>query len=334
MPLLSVIVPVYNVENYLKKCVNSILNQTFTDYEVLLIDDGSTDDSSAICDDFATSDSRIKVFHQINGGLSAARNKGIAESTGKYLSFIDSDDWIDKDMFENMLSRINADNEIDIVVCGHRVVTESGITIETVAFSENQLFDREEATTLILKDDLMPSFAWNKIYRKSLFNNIAFPIDRIYEDTATIYKIFNLSRHVYVINNVYYNYLRRSNSICLNPKLEAKRAIHNFMAFYERYQFVKNHTEYASVLDTCAIKAFNLGTGCLHYMFLHKEIQYNDINRIIYQVQTIKIQNQNILQIFKRLEYYLIRCNLRLYKFTIVSFLSIKYYFNKISHLS
>ena len=332
MPLLSVIIPVYNVENYLKKCVNSILNQTFTDYEILLVDDGSTDCSSSICDDLAASDSRIKVFHQINGGLSSARNKGIAESSGKYLSFIDSDDWIDKNMFEDMLSCIIGDNEIDIVVCGHRVMTESGITEETVVFSENEILDREKATTLILQDDIMPSFAWNKIYRKSLFNNISFPIGRIYEDTATIYKLFNISKRVYILNKVYYNYLRRSNSICLNPNIEGKRAMHNFMAFYERYLFAKNHVEYTSVLDVCAIKAFNLGTGCLHYMFLHKEIQYSDINNIIYQVQSINIQGLSSLQVSKRLEYYLIKCSLRLYKSIIMLSLSIKHYFNKISH--
>ena len=128
MKKLSVVLPVYNVESYVSKCIDSILNQTFKDFELIIIDDGSTDSSSAICEHYKNIDSRIQLIKQKNQGLSAARNHGIQLAQGEFISFIDSDDWIDSTMYADLLSLITSD--VDIVVCGHRVVTESGEILE------------------------------------------------------------------------------------------------------------------------------------------------------------------------------------------------------------
>ena len=131
MPKLSIILPVYNVEKYLPDCLTSILNQTYDDFELIIIDDGSTDQSLSICKAYELKDTRIRVYSQCNAGLSAARNKGIDCSQGTYLAFVDSDDTIDSEMYETMMSALE-ESEVDIVVCGHRVVSENGEIIEEV----------------------------------------------------------------------------------------------------------------------------------------------------------------------------------------------------------
>lgn len=318
MPQLSVIVPVYNVEDYLRKCVESILNQTFTDFELLLVDDGSTDGSGELCEEFALLDKRVKVFHKENEGQSVARNFGISHACGNYLSFIDSDDWIEKEMYDEMLSPLSKNREVDIVVCGHRVVTETGNEEETVVFSKPVLLSGAEATMLILKDDEMPSFPWNKIYRKNLFEDIRFPEKRLYEDTATIYKTFHLAREVYVVNRICYNYLRRQGSTCLEkePKKEARRAYDNFRAFYERYLFAKEHEEYSPVLEICASKAFLMGIGLIHYMIKEKALfdgfDKDFVHRSVGKMEDV-LDNKEISSA-KKAEYSLLRANTRLYR--------------------
>lgn len=265
-PKLSIVVPVYNVEQYLNKCVDSILSQTFRDYELILVDDGSTDGSSLICDDYKEKDDRICVWHKKNGGLSEARNYGIEHSNGEYIAFVDSDDWIDSSMYESMMSAI-VENDADIAVCGHRVVTVDGEVEETVVFEKPILLTGTEATIEILKDERMPSFAWNKLYKKSLFKDIRFPQGRIYEDTAVMYRYFDMAKSVYVLNNVYYNYLRRPGSLCLSQTNEkvVKRVHDNAQAFYERYVFVKNNMAYESVLPICAQKGVAQLRSLIHY---------------------------------------------------------------------
>lgn len=265
-PRLSIVVPVYNVEQYLHKCVDSILSQTFRDYELILVDDGSTDGSSRICDDYKGKDGRICVLHKENGGLSDARNYGIEHSNGEYIAFVDSDDWIDSGMYESMMSAI-VENDADIAVCGHRVVTVDGQVEETVVFENTILLTGAEATIEILKDERMPSFAWNKLYKKCLFKDIRFPQGRIYEDIAVVYRYFNIAKSVYVLNKVYYNYLRRPGSLCLSQTNEkaVKRIHDNAQAFYERYVFTKNNLMYESVLPICAQKCLIQLRSLIHY---------------------------------------------------------------------
>lgn len=319
---LSVIVPVYNVELYLEKCVNSILEQTFKDFELILVDDGSSDSSSQICEAYKR-DERVIVIHKSNGGLSDARNIGIRQSKGEYLSFIDSDDWIDKDMFLEMLQAVS-ETDSDIVVCGHRVVTVSGEVEETVVFKNDMVLSRTDATKLILKDEDIPSFAWNKIYRKNLFDTILFPKGRIYEDTATIYKCFNLANRVTIINRVFYNYLRRPGSICLDVNVEKtfKRISDNALAFYERYIFAKSRVEYNEVVPICFAKAFFHIRSALHFA-IKNEYGYKD-KKIQVLLRSLKIINDDNKKIISKLQ------NIELQlatNFSFIYYLTVKLYY-------
>lgn len=324
---LSVIVPVYNVESYLKKCIDSILGQSFKDFELILVDDGSTDASGLICESYKNEGSVI-VIHQNNGGLSDARNTGIRQAKGQYISFVDSDDWIEKDMYSAML-QVAEDTDSDIVVCGHRVVTPSGAIEETVVLGNNFVLNNIEATRLILKDDVMPSFAWNKIYRKKLFEDTLFPKGRIYEDTATIYKYFNKSNKVVVINRVFYNYLRRPGSICLDTNLNVekslKRISDNALAFYERYLFTKDREEYADILTLCKVKAFTLTRSALNYA-IRNNVSYGDkqIHDLFERLCSFdKINNLPIPHI-DRIEYLFAKINMRLCYWIIKLFYALK----------
>lgn len=327
-PILSVIVPVYNVEQYLHKCVESILNQTFKNIELILIDDGSTDISSQICDEYKEKDRRVCVYHKKNGGLSDARNYGIDHTNGEYIAFVDSDDWIDIGMYEAMMNAI-VDNDADIVVCGHRVVTLDGQIEETVVFDKPILMSGKDATKEILRDESMPSFAWNKIYRKSLFKDIKFPKGRIYEDTAVIYRCFNMAKSVYVLNKVYYNYLRRPGSICLSQKGDiekiVKRLFDNALAFFERYVFSKTNIVYESVLSVCAQKSIAHLQNIIHYCAKNGISYKSDyVQRALKMYRTVDIVNIEKRTIRISIEHSIAKINDKMYYLLVKLFYKIK----------
>ncbi len=208
--LISVIVPVYNVELYLEKCIHSIIQQTYKNIEILLIDDGSLDKSKEICDAFAKEDSRIKVFHQKNRGLSAARNKGIELATASYLMFIDSDDFIESEMIERLYNKIKND-EADICCCGKILDYE----LNHIAINNKNEFsvNNEEALLKLLINDDIDNSACDKLFKRELFECLRFPVGRYYEDIATIYQTFMASKKISHINYLGYHYCIRKNSI-------------------------------------------------------------------------------------------------------------------------
>ncbi len=208
-PVLSVIVPVYNVEEYLAECLDSIINQTYKDIEIIVVDDGSTDNSGLICNEYAAKYDKITVYHKQNGGLSSARNYGIERANGKYLSFIDSDDFIDKDMFY-ILMNLATINDADIVMCGYIKYTSKEI-------NEHQKF-LEKDTTVYKNQEVLLRFytefcAWNKVYKKKLLNNIRFPEGKLYEDARTMYKIAYQAKIAVVYPKCLYYYRQRNSSI-------------------------------------------------------------------------------------------------------------------------
>lgn len=169
-------------------------------------------------------------------------------------------------MYSNMIDAAYSNEKgYDIVICGHRVVSENGDVLESNSV-DNMEMDSTLATKLLLKDELFPSFAWNKLFKAKLFDDIQFPVGRYYEDTACIYKVFHKAESVKNISGIFYNYLRRSNSICLDRSLKKtiKRNVDNYQAFYERYCFAKRNAQYHSVLDTCAKKSILLGLNVIN----------------------------------------------------------------------
>jgi len=186
----SVIVPVFNVEEYLSKCLDSIINQSYYNLEIILIDDGSTDLSSFICDEYCSLDSRVVVVHKTNGGLSDARNTGINLATGEFFCFIDSDDYIDVNMIEELINLLSF-HDADIAVCDFLEVSPNmdiskiSLNNETIEIISNI----EELENLFSKNYLQTVVSWNKLYKKELFNNIRFPVGKLHEDEFTTYKI-------------------------------------------------------------------------------------------------------------------------------------------------
>lgn len=209
--LISIIVPVYNVEQYLEKCVKSIIGQTYENIEIILIDDGSEDESGKICDKLKLIDNRIKVIHKENGGLSDARNVGLKIAKGEYIGFVDSDDYIKEDMFETLYNLNKKYNSEISIVSYYEIYKDKLIAVRES--EEVKQFDKIEAIKELLKDRNIQSYAWNKLFKKELFNNLEFPTNKNFEDIATTLLLFEKSKKVVLLEQPKYYYVRRDNSI-------------------------------------------------------------------------------------------------------------------------
>ena len=215
--LISIIVPIYKVENYLKRCIDSILNQTYTNLEIILVDDGSPDNCGIICDEYAKQDCRVKVIHKKNGGLSDARNCGIKVSTGEYLIFVDSDDYILKNMCETLLKNA-LENNADIVSCNFKEVYLNGQE-KINKQSQNQqisiVSNAEAIYRYFVKNDLDMNVVWNKIYKKSLLENIKYPSGNfVGEDYAIQVQVLPKAKKVCVVPGAGHHYVQVADSMC------------------------------------------------------------------------------------------------------------------------
>ena len=239
----SVIVPVYNVEAFLEKCLSSIINQTLLGIEIIIVNDGSTDQSYEIIKRFAEKDSRIVVINQENQGLSGARNSGIQVAKGEFLAFIDSDDYVKKELMEEVYRDIVKQNA-DIAVYGYDKINKDGLIVATTNFGDN-IFEHEEAFQSILSLSISP-VAWNKMYKKSIFIecNIYYPLRKIHEDIGTTYKLFWNAKKIISTSKSYYNWLIRDGSI--TSKVTYKHINDLFDLFDEKKYFLKNIDKFES----------------------------------------------------------------------------------------
>lgn len=236
-PWVSVIVPVYKVEDYLEHCVDSIRLQTLNKIEIILVDDGSPDNCPQLCDQFAEMDGRIRVIHKENGGLSDARNAGIAEAKGKYISFIDSDDWIEKRMYEE-LCYVAEKFDAEIAESSFRYVYSDTVKEELYNTGTCVVLDNLEALKEEMKWRYFKSVAWNKIYRKELFDmGIRYPKGKYHEDEFTTYRLLYAAKKLVYLDRVMYNYVQREDSITgirFNENgLDAVEAWWNKVVFYK-----------------------------------------------------------------------------------------------------
>lgn len=206
-PILTVVIPVYNVEKYLKRCIDSILVQEWKNYNILLVDDGSTDNSPQICEDYAKAYDIISVIHKENGGLSEARNTGISNAEGEYVYFLDSDDWIEPNTFSDLAEVIESD-QYDIISFNPEFVKSEHDIIKSDSKRTKRLTGKETLIDMF-SYGFITGFATDKIYRKALFtkNTIQFPVGKYYEDLGTNYKLFLAAKKVYATNQKYYHYL-------------------------------------------------------------------------------------------------------------------------------
>lgn len=211
MPIISIIVPVYKVEKYISRCIDSILSQTFTDFEIILVDDGSPDNSGRICDQYALNDSRIKVIHKKNGGLADARNAGLDIAAGDYLGFVDSDDFIYTDMYEKLYEACIKYNS-KISMCGRYDVFENK-TKSMFSFDGYKIWSSKEAIENLLIWNNIDSSVCDKLFEKSLFNNVRFPKGKYNEDIFIMTGILYNSKKIVHIGESKYYYFHRQESI-------------------------------------------------------------------------------------------------------------------------
>ena len=212
-PLISVIIPVYKVEDYLEKCINSVINQTYTNLEIILVDDGSTDDSPKICDEYAKKDNRIKVIHKENGGLSDARNKGIEIASGEYIGFVDSDDWILPNMYEVLLRNL-IKNNADISVCN---LIRSKDDIKDIKNKKIKIkvYNQEKYLNKFFKinSQTCEYYAWNKLYKKNIIEKNMYPVGLTSEDVVGTYKAILNANIIVKTSEILYIYRINDNGI-------------------------------------------------------------------------------------------------------------------------
>ena len=261
-PLISIIVPIYQVELYLEKCIDSIINQTYKNLEIILIDDGSPDRCGAICDEYAGKDSRIRVIHQKNGGLSAARNAGLDIAKGDYIQFVDSDDWIEPEACETVLT-IAEEQHADIVCFGFCWLLPTG---ETTLVSVNSSSEIEEAAVikqLICKKSVIRNFAWNKLFVRKLFDGVRFPVGRTYEDICVTYQLVHKADKIYATKAILYHYVTRENSIS-SKRFNAKTIKDLIAAYKQPIEFLQSeYPEYADMQIAHALREMLNGWALL-----------------------------------------------------------------------
>ena len=265
--LVSVIVPVYNVEAYLCRCVDSILDQTYGNLEVILVDDGAKDSSGAICDIYAERDPRVRVVHKENGGLSSARNAGIDIAQGAFLEFVDSDDWIEPDAVEYMLS-LAAEQNVELVVAGRWDVSDkTGSKKKGLCPPRREIISGEELVRRIFRWENCDSSACDKLFARRLFREVRFPHGMVCEDVPVMYKIVLDAGRVALLDKPVYNYYHRSGSITYTTVSEK-----NF-----------HFSQHTAVIYPYILK---------YYPQLKQEARYLRVRSLVYSVQSVDLASR------------------------------------------
>lgn len=260
-PIISIIIPVYKVEKYLDKCVRSVIGQTYSKLEIILIDDGSPDNCPELCDDYALNDSRIKVIHKSNGGLSSARNAGLDIATGDYIAFVDSDDWVENNAYEEML-KLADKSGAEIVCCG-AVKTDGEKDIEKCFcyYPTGTVCSAKDIVRDILTDKI-GSQVWRALYSRKCWEKLRFPDGRLYEDIPTTFKAFAKAEKTGFIAEPYYNY--RMNLDGISHKPNPLTSYHIYLGFKEHYDYAK--VNFSDIKAACCAKTCHYAVSTyFHY---------------------------------------------------------------------
>ncbi len=295
--LISIIVPIYKVEKYLTKCVDSILEQTYKNIEVILVDDGSPDKCGEICDNYAKKDNRVKVIHKKNGGLSDARNSALKIAKGEYIGFVDSDDYIAKDMYETLYDlseRYKADISI---VSFYELIGDRIIDVKDS--NEVEIFDKIEGMKQLLEDSKIQSYAWNKLFKRNLLENIEFPTGRTFEDIATTFLLFEKCNTIVRKETPKYYYVRREDSIV--GQRTAKTYNDYMDVLMDKYLYIqKNIPE---------IKQHNDYNFVISMVWLYTILVRYDIEELMPKYNELFLTVEDIMRkngkfVFEKLDYY------------------------------
>ena len=323
--ILSVIVPCYNAERFIEKCVSSITSQTYSDIEIIAIDDGSTDRSGEILDNIASSDSRIKVIHQPNSGSSLTREKGIGLASGEYVTFVDADDWIHPQMYGIMMEGMLKENA-DIAQCGVCNAYPNNGTMELRHRKTDKIsshytkYSKTEGVIKILDDREWQSYMGNKIYRKELFDNVTFPVGRFLdEDLSVMHQIFHNAAISVYFDSEFYFYRQGSPTQTKNEKTKAKKFFDRCSARWERYEFVKAHPEYCPMQNKMENIFISVSLQALRFVVKRPELfpkhYYSHLRK---QILSIRLKKKDMMPEYfsrkKELEFFLFKKTPALYK--------------------
>lgn len=288
MSLISVIVPVYNVESYLERCLDSILGQTFRDLEVILVDDGSEDRSGEICRSYARKDARIRYVRQENGGLGRARNRGIQMAEGEFILFVDSDDYIDRRMAEILLDNLTSSGA-DVASCGvYNVFVQK--TTPQYDKIEKFLSPREEAFGLLLLGDKIPGSACNKLYRSWIFREVQFPEGVFYEDVGFHTRLMQVIRNIYVDTTPLYYYVHREDSITTR-KFDS-RAMMFITAYEETLKVVREK-------DPAVLPQAEFKLTWAYFSILDRMLQEEEYRKIPEYPRVLRFLKRNTVRIIR-----------------------------------
>lgn len=298
--LISIVVAVYNVENYITDCIKSLLNQSYKNIEIILVDDGSTDHSGEICDFYSKNDERLKVIHKENGGLSSARNAGIKRAKGVLIGFVDGDDTVDENMYENLYQNLVSTNS-DISICGRYYVHDGKKVVRYKEKPGLYVMNSKEAIKRMNNFSSFDMAAWDKLYKATLFNSIVFPVGKLSEDYFIMYKLFLKAKKICYTPKPLYNYMQRQNSISHTKKINfdfIDAARQQMLAVESIYPELKNtlHTAYASANMT--VYDFHLKQKVKCPLGKRKRMQKNVKKNLIY------IKENSTLSSVKKIQAY------------------------------
>lgn len=266
MPLISVIVPVYKAEKYLNKCVDSIINQTYENLEIILIDDGSPDRCPEICDDYAKKDSRVKVIHKENGGVSAARNIALDIMQGDVVAFVDSDDWLELNAYQKLIEFMMEENLDVVFMAANRIKNNEIQKIDFCYYPHKTIVPSKVVFSKVLRDEIGGQL-WLKIYKKEIWNDIRLPVGRIYEDLAISHNLFcAVKGNIGFFSKPLYNYYPNDEGISLSVNPE--KAYHIYWAMKEHYDFAKMFSH--SDKGVCLSKTVIAGLSVIHITYEDK----------------------------------------------------------------
>lgn len=301
--LISVIVPVYGVEAYLERCVQSIVDQTYSNLEIILVNDGSPDNCPAMCDAWAEKDSRIKVIHKENGGLSDARNAGMAIASGELLGFVDSDDWISPEMYQLLYERLEADNS-DISACGVQMVWEDNTPPRMLTRAGRCVLETQGAMRAIIEENWLKQPVWYKLYRRETIQDLLFPVGKYHEDVFWSYQAIGRANRVSAFDTPCYFYVQRSGSI-MGENYSLKR-LDGLDAKVLRIAYVREHfpqllpTAECDLLFSC-MYAFQM---CLQHLS-PSELAFAR-EKITNIIDTVKpFEREKAMPVKQRVWYYL-----------------------------
>lgn len=313
--LISVIIPVYNVEKYLEKCIQSVINQTYKNLEIILVNDGSTDNSLNICKKFSNIDNRIVLFNKENGGLSSARNFGIDNASGEYISFLDSDDFISENMYEILVDNLEKFNG-DISIIESCDVYENNYFIEKqINEKEVIIYSKQEAMIKYFEGNFIP--AWGKLYKKRLFNNIRFPLGILNEDEAIMIKIFDSCDKNIIYQNIkLYFYLKRESGSITSTKKNIKNNVDWINNAYENLIYINNN--YPNLTSNAKARYYTSILAMMIRLIELDSLEFNDEKkryRELLKGNRKEILKNKYINLKFKIKCYIIIFNIKFYKF-------------------